>query len=75
MLKASVVKIIGKNTVKVVVVESKVHPLYKKVVYSKKFFMCHCSDDIDLKNGMKVEISECRPYSKMKKHRIVSVVL
>lgn len=75
MLIASVVKIIDGCTVKVVVVESKVHPLYKKVVYSKKYFMCHCGDDANISLGMKVGIIACRPYSKKKKHCVVSVAI
>ena len=75
MLTASVVKIIDSCTVRVVVVESKVHPLYKKVVYSKKYFMCHCDDNMSIDLGMEVGIIACRPYSKKKKHCVVSVAI
>lgn len=75
MLVANVVKIIDDCTLKVVVIESKVHPLYKKVVYSKKYFMCHYSGDNNIVVGTKVNISTCRPYSKRKKHCVVSVAI
>ena len=75
MLIANVVKIIDSRTVKVVVMESKVHPLYKKVIYSKKYFMCHYADDTNIGVGMRVGIVPCRPYSKKKKHCVVSVAI
>lgn len=75
MLVANVVKIIDSCTVKVVIMESKMHPLYKKVVYSKKYFMCHYTGDANIDVGMKVGIIPCRPYSKKKKHCVVSVAI
>ena len=75
MLIANVVKTIDRRTVKVVVMESKVHPLYKKVVYSKKYFVCHCNDEMNIDVGMEVGIVACRPYSKKKKHCVVSVAI
>lgn len=70
MLEGEVLKIIDKSTVSVVVIESKMHPLYKKIVRRKKKFLCQYSG-VELKEKMKVMIKECRPYSKMKKHCVV----
>lgn len=75
MIEGSVVGIIDKCTAKVVVVTSRIHRLYKKVVYSKRYFMCNYTNDMDFKIGSRVIISSCRPYSKTKKYRVVSVVL
>ena len=61
MLEGEVLKIIDKSTVSVVVIESKMHPLYKKVVRRKKKFLCQYSG-VELKEKMKVMIKECRPY-------------
>ena len=70
MLEGEVLKIIDRSTVSVVVIESKMHPLYKKIVRRKKKFLCQYSG-VELKEKMKVMIKECRHYSKMKKHCVV----
>ena len=61
MLEGEVLKIIDRSTVSVVVIESKMHPLYKKIVRRKKKFLCQYSG-VELKEKMKVMIKECRPY-------------
>ena len=46
------------------------HPLLKKVIKSKKKYNVH-DEDNKFKNGDKVKIIECRPYSKTKKFEVL----
>ena len=56
----------------VVLVETKYkHPLYKKTVKRSKKFIVH-DEKNECEIGEWVEITECRPLSKMKCHRIVN---
>jgi len=50
------------NTVKVRVDSIGAHPVYKKIVKSKKVFFAHTEEKLEL--GDKVTIRESRPYSK-----------
>ena len=55
----------------VVLVETKYkHPLYKKTVKRSKKFIVH-DENNECQIGDRVEITECRPLSKRKSHRIV----
>ncbi len=46
------------------------HPLLKKVIKSKKKYNVH--DELNkFKNGDKVKIIECKPYSKTKKFEVI----
>ena len=55
----------------VVLVETKYkHPLYKKTVKRSKKFIVH-DENNECQIGDRVEITECRPLSKRKCHRIV----
>ena len=55
----------------VVLVETKYkHPLYKKTVKRSKKFIVH-DENNECQIGDWVEITECRPLSKRKCHRIV----
>ena len=55
----------------VVLVETKYkHPLYKKTVKRSKKFIVH-DENNECQIGDLVEITECRPLSKRKSHRIV----
>ena len=46
------------------------HPLLKKVIKSKKKYNVH--DELNkFKNGDKVKIIECKPYSKTKKFEVM----
>ena len=55
----------------VVLVETKYkHPLYKKTIKRSKKFIVH-DENNDCQIGDRVEITECRPLSKRKCHRIV----
>ena len=73
MMEARVLKIIDTHTVKVLVMETKRHPLYNKVLKKKKYYMCHVNE-LQVAVDSKVMIENSRPYSKMKKHVVVSIV-
>ena len=54
-----------------VVVERKYqHPVLKKVIRKKKKYNAH-DEENKFKNGDKVSIRECKPYSKSKKFEVV----
>ena len=57
------------KTVTVLVERKYQHPLLKKVVKSKKKYSVH-DENNNHKNGDKVKIIECKPYSKNKKFEI-----
>ena len=46
------------------------HPLLKKVIKSKKKYNVHDEQNM-FKNGDKVKIIECKPYSKTKKFEVM----
>ena len=55
----------------VVQVETRVkHPLYKKTIKRSKKFMAHDEREV-FKIGDTVEIMECRPMSRRKRHRVL----
>ena len=58
------------KTVTVMVERKYQHPLLKKVVKSKKKYSVHDENNTH-KNGDKVKIIECKPYSKNKKFEIL----
>ena len=58
------------KTIKVLVERKYQHPLFKKVVKSKKKYSAH-DEENKFKNGDKVSIRECRPYSKNKKFEVI----
>jgi small subunit ribosomal protein S17 len=61
------------KTIKVVVESMTKHPMYGK--YMKRRTVCHVHDEQNLaRTGDVVEIQECRPISKTKHFRLVSVV-
>ena len=54
-----------------VVVERKYqHPVLKKVIRKKKKYNVH-DEENKFKNGDKVSIRECKPYSKSKKFEVI----
>ena len=73
MMEGSVVKIIDNLTAKVLVIETSIHPLYKKVLNRKKYYLCQIGDGLKVEEHSNVELKNCKPYSKMKKHIIVKV--
>jgi len=46
------------------------HPLFKKVLKGKKKYSAH-DEKNKFKNGDKVSIIECKPYSKNKKFEVL----
>ena len=49
------------------------HPKYHKVITLTKKYHVH-DDSNELKNGDKVQIKECRPYSKKKRWLVVKKI-
>jgi len=68
-LKGKVTSKIGEKTVKVSVERIVVHPMYKKRFKRSREFLVH--DEVGVGVGEKVRFSDSRPYSKMKKWKIV----
>lgn len=60
------------KTVNVVITRTYRHPLYKKVVHSKRKVMAH--DELGCEIGDRVQIVESRPISK-RKHWVVEEIL
>ena len=58
------------KTITVMVERKYQHPLFKKVVKSKKKYSAH-DEDNKFKIGDKVSIIECKPYSKNKKFEVL----
>ena len=57
------------KTIKVLVERKYQHPVLKKVIKSKKKYSAH-DEKNSFKNGDKVTIIECKPFSKSKKFEI-----
>ena len=58
------------KTITVVVERKYQHPVFKKVVKAKKKYNVH-DEENKYKNGDKVSIRECRPFSKNKKFEVI----
>ena len=58
------------KTIKVLVERKYQHPLFKKVLKGKKKYSAH-DEKNEFKNGDKVSIVECRPYSKTKRYEVM----
>ena len=69
ILKGIVVSDKPNKTITVVVERKYQHPVLKKVIKSKKKYRAH-DENNKYKNGDKVSIIECRPYSKSKKFEV-----
>mgnify|MGYP001994183617 FL=1 len=69
ILKGIVVSDKPNKTITVVVERKYQHPVLKKVIKSKKKYSVH-DENNKYKNGDKVSIIECRPYSKSKKFEV-----
>ena len=60
------------KTITVLVERKYQHPVLKKVIKAKKKYSVH--DEMNkYKNGDKVSIQECKPYSKSKKFKVIGV--
>ena len=58
------------KTIKVLVERKYQHPIFKKVLKGKKKYSAH-DEKNKFKNGDKVSIIECKPYSKSKKFEVL----
>ena len=58
------------KTITVLVERKYQHPLFKKIIKSKKKYSAH-DENNKYKNGDKVSIIECKPYSKNKKFEVL----
>tara|TARA_B100001245_G_scaffold107958_1_gene78816 strand:+ start:50 stop:286 length:237 start_codon:yes stop_codon:yes gene_type:complete len=58
------------KTITVIVERKYQHPVLKKVIKAKKKYNVH-DEENKFKNGDKVSIRECRPYSKNKKFEVI----
>ena len=58
------------KTIKVMIERKYQHPLFKKVVKSKKKYSAH-DENNKFKVGDKVSIIECKPHSKNKKFEVL----
>ena len=58
------------KTIKVLVERKYQHPIFKKVLKGKKKYRAH-DEKNKFKNGDKVSIVECKPYSKSKKFEVL----
>ena len=61
------------KTVTVKVVRTFAHPTFNKVSTRSKKYYAHCEGQ-DVKEGQTVRIVETRPYSKLKRWRVVEVI-
>ena len=58
------------KTITVLVERKYQHPILKKVIKARKKYSVHDADN-KYKNGDKVSIIECKPYSKSKKFEVI----
>jgi len=70
ILKGIVVSDKPNKTITVLVERKYQHPLFKKIIKSKKKYNAH-DENNKFKNGDKVSIIECKPYSKNKKFEVL----
>ncbi len=70
ILKGVVVSDKPNKSITVLVERKYQHPLLKKVIKSKKKYNVH-DEQNKFKNGDKVKIIECKPYSKTKKFEVM----
>ncbi len=70
ILKGIVVSDKPNKTITVLVERKYQHPLLKKIIKVKKKYSVH-DENNKYKNGYKVSIIECRPYSKTKKFEVM----
>ena len=70
MLHGVVVSDKENKTIKVLVERKYQHPILKKVIKSKKKYSAH-DENNSFKNGDKVTIIECKPFSKNKRFQVL----
>jgi small subunit ribosomal protein S17 len=62
---------LGRRTLYVRVETRKPHPKYGQVVRKDKTYPVHWNEDVEIHVNDRVEVRECRPRSKTKKHELV----
>ena len=72
ILKGTVVSDKPNKTITVLVERKYQHPLFKKIIKSKKKYSAH-DENNKYKNGDKVSIIECKPYSKNKRFEVMEI--
>ena len=70
LLKGIVVSDMPNKTITVLVERKYQHPILKKIIKIKKRYSVH-DENNKYKNGDKVSIIECKPYSKTKKFEVM----
>ena len=70
ILKGIVVSDKPNKTITVIVERKYQHPVLKKVIKAKKKYNAH-DENNKCKNGDKVSIRECKPFSKTKKFEVI----
>ena len=70
ILKGIVVSDKPDKTITVMVERKYQHPLFKKIIRTRKKYSVH-DEKNTYKNGDKVSIIECKPYSKNKKFEVL----
>ena len=70
LLKGIVVSDMPNKTITVLVERKYQHPILKKIIKTKKKYSVH-DENNKYKNGDKVSIIECNPYSKTKKFEVM----
>ena len=73
ILKGIVISNKPDKTITVLVERKYQHPLFKKIIKSKKKYNAH-DEKNKYKNGDKVSIIECKPYSKTKKFEVLGEI-
>jgi len=70
ILNGTVVSNKPNKTITVMVERKYQHPVLKKIIKAKKKYNAH-DENNKYKNGDKVSIRECRPFSKSKKFEVI----
>ena len=70
LLKGIVVSDMPNKTITVLVERKYQHPILKKIIKTKKKYSVH-DENNKYKNGDKISIIECKPYSKTKKFEVI----
>ena len=61
------------KSITVVIERTYKHPIFKKIIKAKKKYNVH-DENNKYKNGDKVSIKECKPFSKTKKFEVVGEI-
>tara|TARA_B100001996_G_C18314360_1_gene459898 strand:- start:143 stop:379 length:237 start_codon:yes stop_codon:yes gene_type:complete len=73
ILNGTVVSNKPNKTITVMVERKYQHPVLKKVIKAKKKYNAH-DEKNEYKNGDKVSIRECKPFSKSKKFEVIGEI-